>query len=162
MKTTETIEEIMKTENKEEIEYRLKCLFKSYCKNQNLIWLLEEKETPLWLVMRLVEATHKGLFTLSTTFVERQLSYLLRKKKTLKRKATFIQLTEELKMFSEDNIDPIELLEQYDYIRKTFGENYAKYLVTGEFDLEDLQQAEGISRATLFRKLKQMREANEQ
>lgn len=163
MKSTEVIEEILKTSNKEKIEVRLKYLFRSYVTKTNLWFLLEEEETVSYLVLHTIEATKKGMFSLNTAFVEGKLIDLLRKRKAKKRLQLFLALTEELKeMFEyEKGRDQIEQLEQYDYIAKTYGENFAKYLVTGEYDIEDLQQVEGCSRATLYRKLKLMREQND-
>jgi hypothetical protein len=163
MKTIETIETILKEteDNIKRREARIRRLFFKKLKNPKLLWLLYDTEF-LWdLVVQFFET--KGIYTINTTWLHGRLVNEITKRNRLKRKGTLLQITtEELEMFEESGYDPIELLEQYDYISKTYGENYAKYLVSGEYDLEDLQKAEGISRATLFRRLQKMRTNNEQ
>ena len=157
-KRTAIVETIYKNStNKKELNRRLKKLFRSQVHNRELLWLLNDNDFLNELVVRFYEQHYcKGMYTVNKTWVHSELVNEMRRRNTYKRKATFVQFEEETTMF-EQELSPIEQLEQYDYITKTYGENYAKYLVSGEYDLKDLQEAEGISRATLFRKLKKMR-----
>ena len=162
MEIIETIETILKEteKNRKKREARIRRLFFKKLKNPKLLWLLYDSEFLWELVVQFFET--KGIYTINSTWLHGRLVNELTKRNRLKRKGTLLQITtEELEMFEESGYDPIELLEQYDYISKTYGENYAKYLVSGEYDLEDLQKAEGISRATLFRRLQKMRTNNE-
>ena len=135
-------------------------MFCEKVKNIKLLWLLNEEEY-LWdLVVQAYET--KGMYTINTTWLHSRLVNEITKRNRLKRKGVELLITqEEIEMFEESGYDPIDQLEQYDFITKTYGENYAKYLVSGEYDFDDLQNAEGVSRATLFRRLQKMRDNNE-
>ena len=159
MNTIETIETILKEteKNRKKREARIRRLFFKKLKNPKLLWLLYDSEFLWELVVQFFET--KGIYTINTTWLHGRLVNEAKKRNRLKRKGTTLQITqEEMEMFEESGMDPLEMLVQYDYISHKWGENYAKYIVTGEFDLEDLQKAEGISRATLFRRLQKMKE----
>ena len=62
-------------------------------------------------------------------------------------------------MFTE-SYNPYDQFEVYEYIAKTYGENWAKYIVSQEITRDELLELEGISRATFFRRTKEIK--NEQ
>lgn len=151
------LDQILKAENIHK-EHSLQKLFKAYIKNDKLLPLLEKPDIVYNIILTMVEQQAKGkLVKLNTTWLESRLIDILRRQEAKKRKAIFIQLTEEyLEMFI-DTENELEKYEQYEHILVNYGQNIADFAM-GKIDLEELQEKEGVSRATLYRKLQKIKE----
>lgn len=151
------LDQILKAENIHK-EHSLQKLFKAYVQNDKLFPLLEKPDIVYNIILTMVEQQAKGkLVKLNTTWLESRLIDILRRQEALKRKAKFIQLTEEhLEMFI-DTENELEKYEQYEYILVNYGQNIADFAI-GKIDLKELQEKEGVSRATLYRKLQRIKE----
>lgn len=151
------LDQILKAENLNK-ERSLQNLFKSYIKNDKLLPLLERHDIVYNIILTMVEQNAEGkLIKLNTKWLQSRLIDFLRKQEAQKRKATFIQLTEELIGMLIDIDDKIEAYEQYQFLVVNYGQNIADFAM-GKIDLEELQKLEGVSRATLYRKLQKIKE----
>lgn len=151
------LDQILKAENLNK-ERSLQNLFKSYIKNDKLLPLLERHDIVYNIILTMVEQNAEGkLIKLNTKWLQSRLIDFLRKQEAQKRKATFIQLTEELIGMLIDIDDKIEAYEQHEFLVVNYGQNIADFAM-GKIDLEELQKLEGVSRATLYRKLQKIKE----
>ena len=155
------VESILKeTQNKIEAENKIRKLFLKHISNRKLIDLLDEPDFLWELVCNFYESKEKGMLKVNTPWLEGKLINKLKHKQRHKRIGVTLQLTqEELNMFSE-SYNPYDQFEVYEYIAKTYGENWAKYIVSQEITRDELMELEGISRATFFRRTKEIK--NEQ
>ncbi len=158
-KRTTIVETIVKeSRNKKEQERRLRKLFCEKLNNPKLLWLLDDTEFLWELVLKFYEQQDKGMLTVNSTWVRSELINELRKRNRLKRIAPTLQLTQEELQMLQEHYDPYDQFEVYDYVSKTYGESWAQFLVSGELTREQLMEKEGISRATFFRKTKEIKE----
>ena len=138
---------------------RVKALLKSYTE-PSLYFLLEEEDVLFQVILKYLESNLLKSQVLCKTLVNGILIDELRKRKRLKRNFQLVELTDKEKEMFIDSEDPIETLEQYDHIKKTYGQNIADFAL-GKIDFKELQELEGCSQRTLYRRLEKIKEAEQ-